>query len=301
MDGLRATGVSGHGNATDASRVAVDVTAVLVTLDEAANVAACLASVRDAGVVHLLVVDASSQDATARIAAESGATVHVVPRRGLAYQRQFGVDLVATPYVLMLDADNRFRPDTVRLLLEDLERTGMAGVAPRKIAQDATSYWARAWSWHNDLSYATPGPRMVIGTPALYRTAVLKEVRYDPAMTVADDTDLCLRLARAGWQVGAGPGVCDELVRVTFRAFARKVQWYGRGDAEFFRKHADRRLSIASHPLRSYLLRGSARAVRVGRIDLVPFYVVYALLRSWGFLGASLALWRRGGLGVYRT
>jgi glycosyltransferase involved in cell wall biosynthesis len=301
MDGLRAARVSDQEHATDAPRVADDVTAVLVTLDEAANVAACLASVRDAGVVHLLVVDASSQDATARIAAEAGATVHVVPRRGLAYQRQFGVDLVATPYVLMLDADNRFRPDTVRLLLEDLERTGMAGVAPRKVAQDATSYWARAWSWHNDLSYATPGPRLVIGTPALYRTAVLKEVRYDPAMTVADDTDLCLRLERAGWQVGAGPGVCDELVRVTFRAFARKVQWYGRGDAEFFRKHPDRRLSIATHPVRSYLVNGSWRAIRAGRTDLVPFYLVYAVLRTVGFLRAVVRLGLRRRPVVYRT
>jgi len=277
------------------------VSAVLVTLDEEANVTACLGSVRAAGVHTIIVVDASSSDRTAELAAASGALVHVVPRQGLAFQRQYGVDRVTTPYVLMVDADNRFRPDTVRMLLADLAASGMAGVAPRKIAQDATSYWARAWSWHNDLSYAEPGPRLVIGTPALYRTAVLQDIRYDPAMTVADDTDLCLRLARAGWQVGAGPGVCEELVRVSFRDFARKVAWYGRGDAEFFRKHPDRRRSIATHPLRNYLLRGSWRAIGAGRVDLVPFYVVYAVLRTYGFLRAAVSLLIRGKVAVYRT
>jgi glycosyltransferase involved in cell wall biosynthesis len=279
-----------------------DVTAVLVTLDEEDNIVACLASVRAAGVERVLVVDATSTDRTVALAESVGAEVHVVPRRGLAFQRQFGVDRVDTPYVLMVDADNRFRPDAVGLLRANLEQTGMAGVAPRKIAKDPSSYWARAWSWHNDRSYGHPGPRLVIGTPALYRTTVLKEVRYDPALAgPSDDTDLCLRLARAGWEVGAGPGVCEELVRVDFRDFARKTMWYGRGDAEFFRKHPDRRWSIATHPLRSYLLRGSWAAIRAGRIDFVPFYVVYAVLRTNGFCrtGVRLALHQRPM--VYRT
>lgn len=278
-----------------------DVTAVLVTLDEEENVEACLASIRAGGVERALVVDASSTDRTVELAEAVGAEAHVVPRRGLAFQRQYGVDRVMTPFVLMVDADNRFRADTIRLLREDLERSGMAGVAPRKVAKDPSSYWARAWSWHNDLSYASPGPRLVIGTPALYRTDVLQDVRYDPAMTVADDTDLCLRLARAGWQVGAGPGVCDELVRVSFPQFARKTMWYGKGDAEFFHKHPDRRHSIATHPLRNYLLRGSLGAIRRGRIDLVPFYVVYAVLRTFGFLRALATLARGRGLPVHRT
>lgn len=279
-----------------------DITAVLVTLDEEENVEACLASIRVAGVERVVVVDASSTDRTVELAEGAGIEAYVVPRRGLAFQRQYGVDRVATPFVLMVDADNRFRADTVRLLRDDLERTGMAGVAPRKVAKDPSSYWARAWSWHNDLSYASPGPRLVIGTPALYRTDVLQNVRYDPAMTAAaDDTDLCLRLARAGWQVGAGPGVCDELVRVGFRQFARKTMWYGRGDAEFFRKHPDRRRSIATHSIRNYLLRGSLGAVRRGRIDLVPFYVVYAVLRTFGFLRALAALTRGRDLSVDRT
>jgi hypothetical protein len=77
--------------------------------------------------------------------------------------------------------------------------------------------------------------------------------------------------------------------------------WYGRGDAEFFRKHPDRRWSIATHPLRSYLLRGSWAAIRAGRIDFVPFYVVYALLRSTGFLRASWTFARRRELKIERT
>lgn len=279
-----------------------DVTAVLVTLDEEQNVEACIETIRAAGVESVLVIDASSTDRTAERARGSGAKVHVVPRMGLAYQRQYGVDRVRTPFVLMADADNRFRAETVQLLRDDLVSSGMAGVAPRKVAKEPSSYWARAWSWHNDLSYASPGHRLVIGTPALYWTHVLQDVRYDPAMTGAsDDTDLCLRLSLAGWQVGVGSAVCDELVRVGFRQFARKTMWYGRGDAQFFFKHPDRRRSIATHPIRNYLLRGSWGAIRKGRPGFVAFYALYAVLRSLGFLRALLFLATRKRLPIYRT
>jgi glycosyltransferase involved in cell wall biosynthesis len=278
------------------------VTAVLVTLDEEENVEDCLASVRAAGVMTTIVVDASSTDRTVEFAERAGADVHVVPRQGLAYQRQYGVDLVRTPFVLMVDADNRFRHDTVALLVADLERTGMAGVAPRKMALAPQSYWARSWSHHNEIVYREPGPRQVIGTPALYRTAVLQQIRYDPDITTSsDDTDLCLRLERAGWSVGVGPAICDELVRESFRSFARKSIWYGRGDAEFFRKHPGRRLSIATHPLRNYLVRGSLRSLLSGRPSLIGFYLTFALLRSVGFV-STLLRWAVGGAaGVYRT
>lgn len=281
--------------------VSHDVTAVLVTLDEEENIEDCITGVRMSGVSNVIVVDASSTDRTVELAEVAGAEVHVVPRRGLAFQRQFGVDLVRTPFVLMVDADNRFRPETVGLLLADIERNGMAGVAPRKVALRPRSYWARAWSRHNEVVLSEPGRRQVIGTPALYRAAVLKEVRYDTRITISDDTDLCLRLERAGWEVGVGPAVCDELVRESFRTFARKAIWYGRGDAEFFVKHADRRASIATHPFRTYLIRGSLRAMRDGDPWMVGFYIVFSTLRSFGFVStlAGRALGR--GASVYRT
>ncbi len=279
-----------------------NVTAVLVTLNEQESVVECLRSIELSGVVSRIVIDASSDDATASLAKTSGAEVHVVQRRGLGSQRQFGVDLVTTDYVLMVDADNRFRPETVATLVYEIERSQLVGVAPRKVANNPRSYWARAWSWHNELQAVAVGPKLVIGTPALFVTKVLQEIRYDPEIRgAADDTDLCLRLAQVGFQVGTSSAVCDEEIRTEFVKFARKTIWYGQGDAEFFRKHPSRRLSISTHPLRNYLVGGSFKAAAAGRIDLVPFYIVYALLRSAGFIAGMAALLSRGKLAIRKT
>lgn len=85
---------------------------VLITLDEAERLPACLGSV--AGLAdEIVVLDTGSRDRTVEIARRAGARVERLPRsefpgHGLAKQR--ALDLATGRWVLLLDADERVTP-----------------------------------------------------------------------------------------------------------------------------------------------------------------------------------------------
>ncbi|TAM58866.1 glycosyltransferase family 2 protein [bacterium] len=81
------------------------ITAVVLTKDEAANIGACLRSL-PAG-MPALVVDAESADATRVLAQDCGARVVVRPWDGFASARRAALALTSTPWVLFIDADER--------------------------------------------------------------------------------------------------------------------------------------------------------------------------------------------------
>jgi len=78
---------------------------VVITKNEEANIHDCLASV--AWAAERIVVDAESSDRTAAIARAAGAKVIVRPWPGFGAQKNYGMDQVATEWILILDADER--------------------------------------------------------------------------------------------------------------------------------------------------------------------------------------------------
>lgn len=87
------------------------LTAIVLTYNEAAHIADCLATLQfaDAQVVF----DSGSTDDTQQVAAASGAKVIVHPFENYAAQRNAALDAVAgkTDWVLFVDADERATPE----------------------------------------------------------------------------------------------------------------------------------------------------------------------------------------------
>jgi glycosyltransferase involved in cell wall biosynthesis len=83
----------------------VPVSVTIITKNEAANIAQCIASVAFAA--QVVVVDAESTDGTADIARDMGATVYVRPWPGFTQQRNFSVSLCEHDWILSVDADER--------------------------------------------------------------------------------------------------------------------------------------------------------------------------------------------------
>lgn len=114
---------------------------VILTLNEAHNLPACLASLADAQDVHVL--DSGSTDATARLATEAGATVSVNPFENFAQQRNHAHARLRFrhPWVFHLDADERMTPALLAELqavaAEQVRRRTADGfwVAPRMLWQ----------------------------------------------------------------------------------------------------------------------------------------------------------------------
>jgi glycosyltransferase involved in cell wall biosynthesis len=84
----------------------------IITRDEAADLPACLASVRWAD--EVVVCDTGSRDATCEIAAACGARVFRDAWRGFAAHKALAVGRCGQPWVLVLDADERVSPELRR-------------------------------------------------------------------------------------------------------------------------------------------------------------------------------------------
>ena len=101
----------------------VPVTAVVLTLNEEKNLAACLDSVRG-WVEEIFVVDSGSTDRTLEIARAHGATIVTHPFESHARQWQWALRSLAfrTEWVLGLDADQRVTPELQESIAAALDR-----------------------------------------------------------------------------------------------------------------------------------------------------------------------------------
>ncbi|GII23670.1 glycosyltransferase [Planosporangium mesophilum] len=91
------------------------ISAVLNVRNEAAHVAACLASCE--GVEDVVVADMESTDGTVAIAAAAGARILRLPDAGYCEPgRQPAIDAAAEEWVLLIDADERLSPGGVERL-----------------------------------------------------------------------------------------------------------------------------------------------------------------------------------------
>ena len=84
------------------------VTATVITLNEAANIDACLASVAWAD--EILVVDSGSSDGTPGLARARGARVIERAWPGYAAQKNFAANEATHDWILSIDADERVTP-----------------------------------------------------------------------------------------------------------------------------------------------------------------------------------------------
>jgi len=83
----------------------VKLSAIIITSNEAANIAACLESLEFCD--ERIVVDCGSDDDTVKIAAAAGATVLTHPWKGLGAQKNFALSQARGDWVLSIDADER--------------------------------------------------------------------------------------------------------------------------------------------------------------------------------------------------
>ncbi len=122
------------------------ISAVVITRNEEANLARCLASVRSLA-SEIVVVDSESTDRTREIAA--GYTDRVIVQRWLGYgpQKQFAVEQARSPWIFSIDADEEVSPE----LAEEVRQLDFAAdgyFVPRR-----TRYlgrWIRHGIWNPD-------------------------------------------------------------------------------------------------------------------------------------------------------
>jgi glycosyltransferase involved in cell wall biosynthesis len=90
------------------------LSAIVITKDEAVNIGACLDSVTFCD--ERIVVDCGSADATVEIARQRGARVEVRAWSGFGAQKNYALSLASGTWVLSVDADERVSPELAKAI-----------------------------------------------------------------------------------------------------------------------------------------------------------------------------------------
>jgi glycosyltransferase involved in cell wall biosynthesis len=134
--------------ATGASSPGLSV--IITTLNEAHNIAACIASVHELA-TEIVVIDSGSADGTAQAAAALGARVHVTADwPGFGAQKNRALARAACAWVLSIDADERVTPALAQQIREALATDqGPAGYEIARLSQFCGA-WVRHSGWYPD-------------------------------------------------------------------------------------------------------------------------------------------------------
>jgi glycosyltransferase involved in cell wall biosynthesis len=100
---------------------------IIITLDAAHQIEACLASVAFAD--EVVVIDSGSRDGTPEIAARHGARVAHQDWLGYGRQKQFAVEQACHDWVLCIDADERVTPQLRAAIEAALQAPSAVGYA----------------------------------------------------------------------------------------------------------------------------------------------------------------------------
>jgi len=124
------------------------LTATVITLNEAANIEACLDSVAFAD--EVIVVDSGSTDGTADLARAKGARVIARDWPGYAAQKNFAASQATHDWILSVDADERVTPELAR----EIERTVAAAPSTAGYRVPRVTFhlgrWIRTTDWYPD-------------------------------------------------------------------------------------------------------------------------------------------------------
>ncbi len=124
------------------------VSVTIITLNEAANIEACLASVAWAD--ERLVVDSGSTDDTVARARAAGARVIERDWPGYATQKNFAAEQAAYDWILSVDADERVTDDLAEEVRHVLDRRGATvGYRLPRVTWHL-GRWIRTTDWYPD-------------------------------------------------------------------------------------------------------------------------------------------------------
>ncbi len=226
---------------------AAEVTVVIPVRDRPAELARCLAGLRDLPAV--IVVDDGSRDpaAVAEVAAAAGARLLRRPASGgPGAARNAGLAAADTPLVAFLDSDCVPAPGWLDRLLPHFADPAVGAVAPRIVPDSAGPTWlARYEGASSTLDMgARPGivrPRSrvpyVPGAALLVRRAAAG-AGFAEDMPVGEDVDFVWRLAASGWRVRYEPaGSMPHQHRVRPRPWLARRREYGTSAAALELRH----------------------------------------------------------------
>lgn len=195
-----------------------EITCVVPTRNEECNAARFLLSLPPE--LKVLIVD-DSDDTTPEVVARIGRPNTTLVRHAgnVTLARQYGAQLVQTPWVLFADVDVAFDPGYFAALPAMLEQDAVYGP---KLSADAYAGYYRRFCRAQRLCHWLGIPAASGSNLAVRRSALQAVGGFDTALSCNEDSELVWRLKRAGLRVGYAPSL---VVRATDHRRLRHGAW----------------------------------------------------------------------------
>ena len=258
------------------------VSVQICTLNESANIGACLETIWANDPAEVIVIDGGSSDDTVAIAEASGARVLAPGRLGLGPSRQVGYRATSLPYSAFVDADDRLSHDWIATMLSGMESGGYAALQSSLRAVDTGSFWSRGWNQYFIESVRPCADTTMVGRPAMFLTAALVSDDTD-LVSLDEDTHLSRRFELQGLRQGIGTAIAYRHVEDTWQENTRKWQSYGRGYRGFVAQHPERRAALLRHMGVTIPFARTWRPVLRGRMEQPAFagLMTASILAGW--------------------
>jgi hypothetical protein len=277
---------------------------VVIGRNEGERLARCLQSVRP--VPNRVYVDSGSTDGSLALARDEGVSVVELPTPPpftAARARNTGLTklLAEEPdleFVQMVDGDCEVRPAWLTAALQTLRsEPDLALVFGRRRERHPERSIYNALC---DDEWNVPvGEASGVGGDALFRVAALRQVDfYNPRMIAGEDTELAMRLRKAGWhlrRIDAEMTLHDAAI-TSFGQWWRRTQRSGHGYGEMAFLHPDARDPNWPRTVRSIIAWGGVAptlllaAILMALVVSAQWWIgVLLLLIPWPLRMAQLA------------
>ena len=226
------------------------VSVVVASYNGARTLRSCLESLTRLNYLdyEVILVDDGSTDESFAIASlfPTVRTIRHPENRGLSQARNTGILAARGEVVAFTDSDCRADEDWLFYLMNDLTRSGCAGMGGHNFLPPDDSWLAAA-------VMASPGgPAHVMLTDrlaehipgcnmAFYKWALIEVGYFDPVFRKAgDDVDICWRLQQLGLKIGfSHAGFVWHYRRSTVLDYLKQQRGYGEAEAMLVRKHPE--------------------------------------------------------------
>lgn len=271
------------------------VSVVLITLNDAKYVEACLESLLDQFVQEIIVIDGGSVDQTPQIVSSFESVRLVKNSAGMKTQTRLGLEMVKSDFVLLAEADHVYPTGFVSELLVQYGNSSYDGIGACVRSPNAErGFFGFGQRQLESLTKGAPGPASLLSAPELWpaETAkiLLSETRFGERYSF--DTERGEAISRLGLKVARAPVFCFDNKKVTRASFARRYRLYGLGDADFMwlnwkKWSPTRRWKSVTHVPRTFFVVVPWRALRERKsVRAAAFLFLAGLVRlTWQLLG----------------
>jgi glycosyltransferase involved in cell wall biosynthesis len=268
------------------NEIKLPVSINICTYNEEDNISECIKYLKLANPEEIIIIDGNSVDKTRSIVKEiDGVILLTSEKKGLAHQRQIGVDNSTQPFIMIVDADDRLDKNCIDILLKEMKENQYDAIQAQTLSYEPLSYWQKAMDYNLKMFISLPGVTNMIGRPALYRREVYDAIKFDPIFTFgSEDTDFSRQMEINNLKQGVGTGKSYRIHLSTCKENINKWIAYGKGDSTFSYKYPDRRNSIIKHLLVNYLLKKSFISIIRGKPQYSLFFFLQGIFRFVGFI-----------------